>query len=355
MAAVLAIVAAVCFALAAVLQQKGEFKLAERGKRVTGVRSLIRLILVPVWLLGTAILFVGYATQGGALARGRLVVIQPLLVMAIVFALPLGHWLTGQHVTRRQVWGAIAVVIGLSLFVLVGDPNQGLKQPKSNWEYLAASIVVSAAAGLLIWGGSKAKLTMRAALLGCAVGLWSALSATFSKETIDQLHQGLVVVLSHPEVYGLIGFGVLAFVVQQLALATGQLAPALATGSVSNPFASVLLGVVLLDERMKRPAWHVVVGVVALLFALYGAVLITMGHREREMPSGAHTQDDISRKDTAGHTSGEQTADRTSPTHGLAARAPKGKRRPRRGSATASQPQRSEPQPRAAGRDPASS
>jgi hypothetical protein len=93
-ASFLAILSAVFFALAAALQQRGEFQLAQKGRRVTGVRGLPRLVLVPVWLLGTAALFAGYATQGGALARGRLVVVQPLLVTTIVFALPLGHWLT---------------------------------------------------------------------------------------------------------------------------------------------------------------------------------------------------------------------------------------------------------------------
>ena len=97
--------------------------------------------------------------------------------------------------------------------------------------------------------------------------------------------------LSDPEVYGLLGFGVLAFIVQQLALATGQLAPALATGSVTNPFACVLLGVLLFQERLTRPSWHVVIAVVALLFALYGAVLITMGNRERAMPGEGEPED----------------------------------------------------------------
>ena len=291
MAGLLAILSAILFALAAALQQRGEIQLAEKGRRVTGVGSLPRLVLVPIWLLGTAALLTGYITQGGALARGRLVVIQPLLVSTIVFALPLGHWITGQHVTRRQVWGAAAVIVGLSLFVLVGDPNQGINQPKSGWEWAAACAVVSALAGFAIYLGDRAKPTIKAAAFGCACGLWSAISATFTKTTVEQLHHGLSVVLSHPEVYGLIGFGILAFIVQQLALATGQLAPALATGSVANPIMSVLLGVLLFEERLKRPGWHVIIAVTALLFALYGAVLITMGNRERTMPGDRHPAD----------------------------------------------------------------
>ncbi len=287
MGAGLAILSAVLFALAAALQQTGEFHLARRGRPVTGIASLLRLVAVPVWLLGTAILLTGYLTQGAALDRGRLVVIQPLMVLTIVFALPLGHWLTGQHVSRRQVWGALAVVVGLALFTLLGDPDEGRDAATPEWEYLVAAVGVSALAVVALLVGRRARPSLKAAALGVAAGLWFGLSATFTKPTVEELHDGISDVLSHPEVYGLLGFGLLAFVVQQLSLATGQLAPAMAGVSVANPAISVILGVVLFDERLTRPFWHVIAATLALLFALYGAVLITMGNREQPMPGAA--------------------------------------------------------------------
>jgi hypothetical protein len=117
-AAFLALVSAMCFALAAALQQRGQFTLAHAGSAVRGLTGLFRLVAVPVWLLGTLILLAGYATQGVALGRGRLVVVQPLMVTTIVWALPLGYWLTSQHVVRRQVLGA--VVAGAALLAALG-------------------------------------------------------------------------------------------------------------------------------------------------------------------------------------------------------------------------------------------
>ncbi len=125
MAALLALLSAVWFALSAALQQRGQFTLARDGTPVEGVMGLFRLLAVPVWLLGTLILFAGYAYQGAALDRGKLVVVQPLMVTTIVWALPLGHWLSGQQVVRRQVLGAGVVVVGLAMLVLVGDPDAG--------------------------------------------------------------------------------------------------------------------------------------------------------------------------------------------------------------------------------------
>jgi hypothetical protein len=79
-AASLALAAAVFFALAATLQQRGQFALARRGSAVEGVGGLVRLLAVPIWLAGTVVLLLGYALQGAALDRGRLIVVQPLLV-----------------------------------------------------------------------------------------------------------------------------------------------------------------------------------------------------------------------------------------------------------------------------------
>jgi hypothetical protein len=88
-----------------------------------------------------------------------------------------------------------------------------------------------------------------------------------------------------------LGFGFAAFLLQQLSLATGQLAPAMAAVSVSNPAISVILGLLLFQERLTRPGWHVVVAGAALLAALGGAILITLANRETPMPGQATAAD----------------------------------------------------------------
>ena len=123
MAATLALVAAFLFALAAALQQKGALNLPTIS--LAEPMSLVRLVGQTTWLLGTLALFTGYLFQAGALDRGRLSIIQPLLVTTVVFALPLGYFLTKQHVGRREVVGAVVIIIGLGLFVYFGDPAGG--------------------------------------------------------------------------------------------------------------------------------------------------------------------------------------------------------------------------------------
>lgn len=284
MATALALLAAMMFALAAALQQRGQFHLARLGLPVEGLASLPRLVLVPAWLAGTAFLLGGYAAQGVALEDGRLVVIQPILVTTIVWALPLGYLLTSQVVTVRQAIGASVVVVGLAMFILVGDPDAG-NQNASGAEYaIAIAVICAISAALIVWMHGKGQTALKAAIFGVVAGLLFGLSATFAKPVMTDLDQGIVEALDDWRTYALLGFGFIAFVVQQLSLATGQLAPAMAAVSVANPAISVVLGILLFDERLTRPGWHVLVAACALLAALAGAVMITLANRDTEVP-----------------------------------------------------------------------
>jgi len=281
MPAALALTAAFLFAVAATLQQKGALNLD--GVSLAHPMSLVRLVGQRMWLFGTAALLVGYAVQAAALDRGRLAIIQPLLVTTIIFALPLGWWLTNQKVGRREVIGAAVILLGLGAFTIFGDPAGGNDNaPNDEW---AIAIVVFGAIclGLLVYGrnGTPTKV---AAVYGAVAGILFGLSAALTKPTVEFLHQGVGEMLSHWQCYALAVAGVLGFVLQQVSLGTGKLAPSVATVSVANPVVSVLLGIAIFDERLSRPTWHVVVAVIALLVALAGAVVISLSTKPGPEP-----------------------------------------------------------------------
>jgi drug/metabolite transporter (DMT)-like permease len=281
----LALAAAFLFALAAALQQKGALNLPELSLRQPS--SLARLGGQRMWLLGTIALLVGYVFQAAALDRGRLAIIQPLLVMTIVFALPLGYVLTSQHVGRTEIAGAAVIVVGLALFALFGDPAGGVENaPGREWA-IAIAVLVVVSAALLAFGG-RGGLAMKAGVYGTVAGILFGLSAALTKPTLEYLHAGLDELLTHWEPYALAIAGVLGFVLQQISLGTGKLAPSVATVSVANPVVGILLGIILLDERLSRPAWHVVVACIGLGIALTGAVLISLareGMRDESRPA----------------------------------------------------------------------
>jgi drug/metabolite transporter (DMT)-like permease len=273
MGSLLALFAAFLFALAATLQQKGALNLPHVSLGDPG--SLVRLVAQTMWLAGTLVLFCGYGVQAAALDRGRLDVIQPLLVTTVVFALPLGWWLTAQHVGWGEIAGAAVIVAGLALFVIFGDAAGG-RDNAPGYEWAIAIAVLGLVCAVLLGFGGRGGGTTRAAVYGTVAGILFGLSAALTKPTVELLHQGLDVVLSHWEVYALAVAGVLGFVLQQVSLGTGKLAPSVATVSVANPVVSILLGVILLEERLSRPAWHVVLALTGLGLALAGAVAISV-------------------------------------------------------------------------------
>jgi uncharacterized membrane protein len=282
-AEILALVAAFFFALAATLQQKGALGMGEVS--LGSPSSLLQLAKQRWWLAGTLALLCGYAFQAVALANGRLAVIQPLLVTTIVFALPLGYFFTSQTINRREIAGAVVVVLGLAVFMVVGDAADGNDNAPAN-EWALAVLVFGIAAAALIVMGNKGSLVRKAGLYGACAGVLYGLSASLCKPTVEILgDDGFGAVLTSWEAYAFAITGVIAFVVQQVSLATGKLAASVASVSVCNPLVSILIGTVLLDERLAEPTWHKVVAYCFLGVALFGAVVISLateGDKEKD-------------------------------------------------------------------------
>lgn len=268
------------FAVAATLQQKGALTL---GLSPDSLRSFARLAASKWWLAGSIALLVGYVVQAIALDHGRLAIIQPLLVSTVVFALPLGYFLTAQEVGRRQIVGAAVVVFGLAMYAIFGDPAGG-NENAPNDEWAIALAVVAVACGALYTAARRNDGARQAACYGVVSGILFGVSACLVKPTLEALHDGGVSeVLSHWEFYAMAISGILAFVIQQISLSAGFLATSVATVSVANPIVSIAIGVLLFDERLSRPAWHVVVAMCGLAFAMLGAAAISIA---REKGSG---------------------------------------------------------------------
>ena len=273
LAATLALAAAFLFALAATLQQKGALNLPTIS--LGDPKSLLRLVGQTWWLFGTLALLTGYLFQAAALDRGRLSIIQPLLVTTVIFALPLGYLLTRQHVGRREVIGAVVIIVGLALFANYGDPAGG-NENAPNKEWAIAIGIIAAVSVVLLLLGRGGNLTVTAAAYGTVAGIMFGLSAALTKPTLDYLHQSVGTMLSHWECYALAIAGVGGFVLQQVSLGTGRLAPSVATVSVANPIVGIAIGTILLNETLSRPAWHIVLAVIGLGLALVGAVVISL-------------------------------------------------------------------------------
>ena len=285
MAEIVALVAAFFFALAATLQQKGALGLGEVS--FSSPASFLRLAKQTWWLLGTVALLAGYVFQAIALANGRLAVIQPLLVTTIVFALPLGllpdesgdpeergrggrcRRARPRDVHRR---GRRRRRSRQRTCGRVGG-RSGRVLPRSPWRRIVL--------------GGRGSDSRKAALYGVCAGVLFGLSASLCKPTMEILgDDGVGGVLTSWEAYAFAITGVVAFVVQQISLSKGNLAASVATVSVCNPLVSIVIGTLLLDERLAEPTWHKVVAYVRARAGPRRRRAHLDGDREREGGEG---------------------------------------------------------------------
>jgi drug/metabolite transporter (DMT)-like permease len=267
----LAIAAAVAFALGTVLQQKGTLT-TEAGEG--DPHFLLQILHRPVWLAGAVCQSSGWVLQAMALDRASLVVVQSITALSLVLALPIGIKLTHQHVGRRELAGASLTLVGIVVFLSAGQPQGGTAHPDAS-AWWAACLIIFGTVGTLTVVGTRFSGAARALTLGSAAGLGYGLQAAVTKTFVTQVGGGVVALLTTWTVYVLILSAVSGFVLQQSALKTGVLAPAMASSNSVTLFTSVLLGLTVYGETLsKGGGGHSGSSIFGLLIALGGIALL---------------------------------------------------------------------------------
>jgi len=266
----LALLAALAFGLGAVLQQKGTL---DSPAEENDPRFLAQILRHPVWLAGTGCMVAGWVAQAVALDKGSLIAVQSLTALSLVIALPLGVEITRQQVTRRVWFGALAVLAGIIVFLSAGSPKGGTSQPSAQIWWTAG---LSALAVVVVLSdvGWHVRGAIRALLFGSAAGVSFALQASVTKVFDKLVGHGLLALLSSWTSYALIVSALAGFVLQQSALKTGVLAPALASSNAVTLFASVVFGLTVFGETLAHGAGRLVPALFGLAAALAGIVLL---------------------------------------------------------------------------------
>jgi drug/metabolite transporter (DMT)-like permease len=267
---VLALLAAFAFAFGNVLQQKGTLETPSGGD---DPRFLVQILRRPVWLAGGGLQMCGWVLQAVALDTGSLIVVQSLTTMSLVIALPLGARLTGQAVGRRVWLGAAAMVVGIVLFLSVGSPTGGTTTPPASawWSAGFTAIVLIIVLGRT---GRRRMGATGALLLGSAAGVAFALQASVTKVFVTVVGQGFEAVLTSWTIYVLIASALVGFVLQQSALKTGVLAPAMASSNAVTLFGSVAFGATVFGESLSSGGARLTPVLVGLGVALVGIILL---------------------------------------------------------------------------------
>ena len=280
----LAVLAAFLFAFGTVLQQKGTLT-TEASEN--DPRFLLQILHRPVWLAGAICQSSGWVVQATALDRASLVVVQSLTALSLVIALPLGMVLTNQHVGRRELAGASLTLAGIVFFVSAGQPQGGTTHPSAA-SWWAACLITGFLVLVLFGVGRRFTGASKALTFGAAAGLGYGLQAAVTKTFVTEVGGGIVGLLTSWSIYVLILSAITGFALQQSALKTGVLAPAMASSNSVTLFSSVILGIAVYGETLaKSGTSHVSSTTIGLIIAIVGIALLAGSEAPQDVASGA--------------------------------------------------------------------
>lgn len=264
---VLALGAGLCYATAAVVQQRVAAQ--QPAELSLSPRLIVTLARRPLWLAGIAVDILAYLMEAAALGVGSVVVVGPLLASGLLFALPFASFRTGRRVTRREMIPAVMVTAGLALYVGVGAPG-GNTSRAAHLDWIIAATAVTLGAGTAVVLGRRAREPgRRAVYYGLATGIVYSLTAVLTKATVDRLGSHVFPILGHWQLYALLLASAVGLILNQSAFQAGHVAASLPVISVTNPVLSSIMGIVLFGERLDARgvlAWVVAGGaIVAML------------------------------------------------------------------------------------------
>ena len=272
----LALLAALFLAIGIVVRQRATVDVpAEHGVSSVMVLTLIRR---PLWWAGTAAAVAGYVFQALALANGSLLLVQPILVSALLFALPMSARLAHRSVTRGEWAWALLLTLALAVFVVLAKTRPGDYEASLPSSALVALVCTAAVIACVIVAVRTAGWK-RAVLLAVAVGVLFGVVAVLTKLVMHLLvHEGLRYVLTTPVLYLLVVLGIVAVILQQSSFHAGSLQTSVPTMLVLEPVIAVMLGAVVLGEHLTVNGLQAVALTVAI--AAMAAATIALGRDE---------------------------------------------------------------------------
>jgi drug/metabolite transporter (DMT)-like permease len=266
LAAGLALVAAVLFAVASVVQQRSAAQVDDEQAR--GLRLVLALTRRPLWWAGTLSDTGGYVAQAAALGVGSLVLVQPLLVTSLLFALPLGAAWAGRRLGRREWLWAVLLAAALAVFVVAGQPTAGTDRAGLR-QWLPAAVLLGIVVAVCLLGAATRRGTVRALLLAVVTGIAYGVGAALTKGVVSTLHDGPVAVLGSWETYVLVVALTGGTLLQQSAFQAGDLGASLPAVTVGEPVVAVGIGIGVLHEQLHAdgPEWVLLGATVVVLVA----------------------------------------------------------------------------------------
>ncbi|GAB1822263.1 DMT family transporter [Herbidospora sp. RD11066] len=259
----IALLGALGYALGAALQQ---FEAVAQG-------ATLRLVRRPRWWIGGAISFTGACLHAVALSFAPLIIVQPISVATLVFAVPLAAWLHGRRAHRSEYLGSAAVAGGL-LWLMLLVPTHNSMPSMSTGEGLGLILVVALIAAASFVSARFFAGPGKAIWMSIGAGAVTATVSTFVR-VVGANFNGAWGDLLHWFALAIPLLLIAAVVLLQKSYEVGYFGIAYATVQIVDPITSITAGTVLLGEPLPTGVGQVVPALIATAILVWGTITLS--------------------------------------------------------------------------------
>jgi drug/metabolite transporter (DMT)-like permease len=264
LAVALSLVSAICYAAAAVVQER-------TAADTTSVRGALAR---GAWWGSVLLNASGALLHVVALRYGPLTLVQPLGALSLVLAVPLGSLVSGRRTSGSQWNGMAFTLLGLTTLLAVTASGRG--DTLDTTGVLLVALVAAAAVTLLSARGGLAV----AAASGIASGAGSTLAQKLAVGPTLSWSTALVALLT-------VAFAVGGLLLSQKAYRHGLGGP-LALLTLVNPVTAAAIGITLLGEGFRYGPTGTLLALAAAAAAIHGVTLLS---RPDATPAGVAGQE----------------------------------------------------------------
>ena len=265
-----AIAAALVFGIASVADQRSTKRVKRR--RTLSPRIFVDLVRQPLWVASLGGTVLGFVLQVLALRFGPLALVEPLLVLDLIFAVLISSFL-------RKRWdpvmlsGVVATTAGIACFLVIAQPSSGRSSVSFSVVLpLGAGLAAAVLACLAVAARSQ---QLRPLALALACGINYGVAAFLVKLVVSDVSGGLPGLLSSWPIYALAVVGPMGFLLNENAFQQGTLiAPVLSIITACDPIISIALAALWLDEALNDTPAGIAGEVAALILMVTGIVVV---------------------------------------------------------------------------------
>ncbi|MDO5065833.1 MAG: hypothetical protein Q4D96_00945 [Propionibacteriaceae bacterium] len=244
--------------------------------------GLLKLFLIPKWMLGLLCVLLGAALHLWALTMAPVAVVQPVGILAVPWSVLLASRIHGHQISLR-VWRAVGVtvigVVGFTIFSSLfarGEKQFGFMPV--TWSFVAVCVICAV---LSLFAAKKAAPWAKAMLWSSVGAIFYGLASGMMKAAMNMVQSGEFH-LFHPTTLVVIGYmmacyGLGVWMIQQ-GYASGPAEITVGTMTTVDPFVAVLFGLFVLGEGSGMGLGPSIGMILSGAVAVYGVVMLSKDH-----------------------------------------------------------------------------